>query len=261
MSARALLCGALLLSACWCEEDAAVTAEGFIRCHLADPPDEREWVHGDLSVRIEGRTLTVEGLPETFRIAVATGPASEVAPEAELIVYLGDLVEAPAPAAGLTLLVAGGTDEWDAWTGRPTSDGVVDATVLRLVRVGPIELVPVPGAPSGRYARTAGSCGVDDASPWDLDAPAPGVHRILLTWAAPRASGLLGIEAGSALVATIEARVRAEEVIFAWPRLDPRSVRPASGLWVTRADGSREAPGWTLWEAGEGGITRLSHSP
>lgn len=264
---RRLLCIVLLTSGCSCDEDADIRADGFVRCHLVEAPEAREWTYRDLRLRIEGRALSIEGLPETYRIAAAAGPASADAPEAQILVLVGDADPTLPDTEGLTLLLAGGADDWAEWRQRfagiegDTRLGIIDVTALRTIRAGPVELVFVPGAPNGRYARTDGCCGVDDAEPWELGAAEPGVHRVLVSWAAPEAAGLLGLPAGSEVISEVRDQVGAESVIFAWPRLDPRALRPARGAWVSRSDGSREPPGWDLYEASADGLRSVMDSP
>ena len=254
---------ALLAAGCTCGAGEDLRADGYLRCHLAEAPPEREWRHGELTLRVAERTLTIEGLPEPFELALAAGPSSASWPDADVRVLLGDL-RGPSPRGeGVTLLLAGGTDEPRAWrealgvSGDDT--GVIDITPLRSVRAGPVELVPVAGAPRGRYGLGDGFCGVgeEDVEAWDLPPAEPGVRRVLIAWAAPEAAGLMGLPAGSGVVSAIAARVGAAEAFFAWPRLDPRSVRPAAGAHVTRGDGSREPAGWDLLEVSANGL----HAP
>ncbi|MCA9607566.1 MAG: hypothetical protein KC619_18290 [Myxococcales bacterium] len=260
---------ALVLVGCSCEDDAtSLAADGYVRCHMADVQAETRHV-GDLTLRFEDRTLTVEGMPSSPTVAVATGPLSGEAPEADLYIVLGGLTEMPGldPHGGLVLAIAGGSDDGSRWQRALSIDpesnrGIFDATRLRLVRIGRLELVPVAGAPA-RYAATDQSCGrgPDEADEWALDPPGQGVTRVLVSWAAPEATGLLGQPAGDPTVGAIRAAAHAGPVVFAWPREDAAAVRPASGPWIVRGDGHREPPGWTLFEASDEGWRRRPDSP
>jgi len=257
-----LLALATLLAGCSCDEDPDLEADGYVRCHVAAPP-EGEHRAGDLTLRYDERSLTVEGLPEPFELAVAAGPLGDAVPDAEVLLILGEVTEAPDTDA-LVLLLAGGADRWETWRGLVSDSRprIVDATRLRSVRLGRIELVPVGGAPP-RYARTDGSCGIssDGAEGWELEAPRDGVTRVLVSWAAADGLGLYGERVEARAVAAVAERASTADAIFAWPREDPRSVLPASGPWVTRADGARAAPGWTVYEARADGLVRRPPSP
>jgi len=257
-----LLC---VWSGCSCDENAEIVADGYVRCHLAPPP-EGERHHGSLTLRFVERELTIEGLPERPRLAVGSGPLGDVAPpDADLLIVLGDLANEAVPETdALVILLAGGTDDWQNWSEGigAEREGVVDATPLRRITAGSLELIPVPGGPP-RYVGGDGCCGLTeaDAEHWQNEPAAAGTHRVLLSWAAPAAVGLLGLPVESPPVLAIQAEAAAPQTLFAWPRLDPRSVLPVSGPWVTRANGSREPPGWTVYEVGEEGLTRRSDSP
>lgn len=259
---------ALVLVGCSCEDDAeSLAAEGYVRCHMAAPAEGTRRI-GERTLRFEERTLTIEGMPSAVTLAVAAGPFGDEAPEADLYVLLGDLSEAPTfdPHGAPVLAIAGGADGWDRWrqavgnTGDTT--GLIDATPLRLVRAGPVELVPVPGAPS-RYAATDGACGRggDDAEEWSLETPGAGTTRVLVSWAGGDARGLLGAPAGDPMVRAIRSSAHAGPVVFAWPREDSRAIRPAAGPWIVRGNGHREAPGWTLFEADAEGWRPRPDSP
>ncbi len=251
-----------LLAGCSCEEDREdLAGDGRVLCHRATPPEGERRV-GDRVLRFEDRTLSIEGVGATVRVAVAAGPLGPELPDADVVIVLGGL-DRPIPDTHTVVLAIAGSDEWERWSEHvrvdiDTSPGVIDATRLRLVRAGPLELVPVAGAPA-RYAPTDGSCGLDeaDADAWDLEPPPAGVTRVLAGWAAPEAAGLLGLPAGAPVVEAIRARAHAGPAVFAWPREDPRAVRPAAGPWIVRADGSRDAPGWTRFEVSARGWERL----
>ncbi|MEQ8461408.1 MAG: hypothetical protein RLO52_14030 [Sandaracinaceae bacterium] len=266
-----------------CGEAAELSVSGahpYTRCHLAEPPEERVSAVGDLTLRFEDeRVLRIEGAPSSLRLAVFAGPVGASvpeAPEADLAIALGGLGDEPLTTLSAlgewgipVLVVAGGEERFE-----PLSDAfealegdarqrVIDATVLRLIRVGKLELVVVPGAPEGRYVTAGeGACGFGepDLAHWEMDAPDEGVRRYLLAWAGPAGTdatrGLLGAEAGSPLVARLMTSVGAEGALFAWPRSATGraagegmaltlGVAPIAGVTVLRADGSRAAPGVT----------------
>lgn len=312
-----LLCPALALAlagGCSCDDEAEeLSVEGehaFVRCHAAEAPEERRWRVGELALSTDdARHLRIENAPRPLRLAAFAGPgegdtdpAAVAALEPHLVAVLGDL--GPDPAGLLrelgelgvpVLVLAGGADRFeavreafDALTGA-AADRVLDATVLRSVRVGPVELVPVAGAPTGRYAVGPGACGLaaDDADGWALEEPADGVHRVLLAWAGPAGErpssvtrGLAGVEAGSPLVAAIAEAAAAEAALFAWPRTqvgraeaggargggpawDLRvAVPPLAGPALVRADGTRVRPHPILLRIGDDGLeVRAPDSP
>lgn len=265
-----------------CGEAAELSVSGahpYTRCHLAEPPEEGTYALGDLTLRFEGRALRIEGAPESTRLAIFAGPGQAAlpeAPEADLAIVLGGLGDDPGATlralGGWTipaLVVAGGEERFeplsDAFDGLDGATGrrVINATLLRVIRLGKLELIVVPGAPNGRYVTAGqGACGFGEADleGWDLDAPDDRVRRYLVSWAGPSGTdatrGLLGAEAGSPLVARVMASVGAEGAVFAWPRTSTGrpsgegmastlGVPPVAGVTVLRADGSRVAPGVT----------------
>lgn len=310
-------CLALVLftlgSGCSCDEESALAVSGpvpFVRCHAAPGPEERTWRLGDLRLHTDGqRALRIEGLPsssaEPLRLVVFAGPVlgdlgAVEALDPHLVAVLGDL--GPDPAGALeslgrlsvpSLVVAGGADEFaslrSAFEAREEEDGeaprVLNASVLRSIRVGALELVPVAGAPDGRYALGEGACGIagEDAGDWALEEPEEGVHRVLLTWAGTAGDGpssvtrgLARVEAGSPLLSRIARAASARGEIFAWPRTNAGrsdvggerspgpawnlrlAVPPLSGPAVVRADGTRVRPGPTLVLVGPEGLERTS---
>ncbi|HJL17842.1 MAG TPA: hypothetical protein RMH99_19410, partial [Sandaracinaceae bacterium LLY-WYZ-13_1] len=245
------ICLALLLVGCSCDDEEELAVEGdapYVRCHAAEAPAERRWSVGALRLARDGeRRLTIEGAPEPARLAVFAGPGPGARPseaaeavaglEPHLIAVLGDLGDEPGPLlaalGGLgppVLVVPGGADRRaplvEALEGLEgaAADRVVDASVLRAIRLGRLELVPVPGAPGGRYAVDEGACGFsdDDLDAWALDEPADGAHRVLLAWAGPEGEGdgsvtrgLMGTEAGSPRVGRLAEAVGARGALFA----------------------------------------------
>lgn len=293
------------MAACTCGGEEALRVSGdtpYVRCHAAPAPDGREWEVGSLSLHSEDRALRIEGAPDPLRLVVFAGPGEAPLPVGEirrarphLVAVIGDLGSPEATLGALAelgvpvLVVAGGEDRYGPLAeafedlDSDAADRIIDATVLRSVRVGPLELIPVPGAPGGRYAVGEDGCGVGegDVDGWALDGPEDGVHRVLLSWAGPRGAGpgsatrgLAGVEAGSALVSRIAERAHAGGALFAWPRtalgapevdaqpLDPGSasgalrlaVPPVAGAAVPRFDGRRVATGPTLLTVGRDGL-------
>lgn len=259
----------LALAGCDCGGETAARVDGptpYVRCHLEEPTGPAEREVGGLTLRRDERTLTIDGLPTPFRLAVAAGPA-ERAPEADLVVLIGGspTLEADAPVLWLDGAAPRQGVEDD-------SGGIIDATPLRLIRAGPLELVPVPGAPDGRYGEGE-PCGLgeDDVAQWDLGEA--GGPRFVLAWAGPAGHpatrGLLGVDAGSELITRIMSETHSTGALFAWPGLtrppeatEPTAdlvtaVGPAGGAPTVLEDGSRIRAGWTLFEVDEGGVARL----
>lgn len=268
----------------------------YARCAAAEAPRARTARIGGASVTLEGRVLSIAGLPVPFRAAVFRGPAPHGDPVlpaldaieaggAHLAIALGSLGDDAAAAEAVVgalsrlpmpvLLLGGGRDEpaivagaLDALTGE-AAERVIDVSALHEVRVGPITLVPVAGAPLGRYARSDAACGVGRE---DLDTLAaalgpgrPDERRILLSWAAPAgiaaALGLEGADAGSAELAELAERIGASQGIHAWPEtqagrvLDGHAIAPAlAGPSLGRADGSRAPSGPLVVEIGPEGL-------
>lgn len=284
-------------SSCGCGA-AAPLAGGptpYARCAIGDPPAEGTSRVGELSLRIEERTLTVEGLPETFPIALARGPAPfEVgaldelrASGARLVLIAGAIGDDEASAtrtlAALAalevpvLLLAGGRDEpavvRAALAALPAGARarVIDVSPLRAVRLGAqLALVPVAGAPGGRYARSDQACGVgeDDLSAiaGALGPPATGEQRLLFSWAAPAPhAGLERGDAGSPAIAALADEIGATGALVGWPEAHagelltgppiPVAVAPRLSGWpLVRADGSRATAGALVLHLGPSGI-------
>ncbi|AKF06735.1 hypothetical protein [Sandaracinus amylolyticus] len=290
-----LLCLPGCCSSCGCGA-AAPLAGGptpYARCAIADPPPARSARVGDLTWRIEDRSLAIEGLPESFPIALARGPAPFRDPlaldalgPARLLVVIGSLGDdeatATANVAALgqlsipTLILAGGRDDpahlraaLDALE-EPARDRVIDVSALRSVRIGThLVLVPAAGAPEGRYARADTACGLgaDDAEAIAdaLGDPGEGERRILLSWAAPAAIGAEGGDAGSPSIAALASTIGARHALVAWPESHAGRVlssddavtafAPAlAGPELVRADGSRAPSRPLLLTIGPSGI-------
>lgn len=275
---------------------------GFVRCLALEPPASRQWQVGGLTLVLEDRVLSIRGAPSPTNIAAFAGPAPGAlrsgrslvvggARPPRLALVLGGLGDQRAEAIRtaqalastnlLTLFVAGGRDEPEvvaaALSGLDEDQRarVLDITALERVVLGPVELVPVGGAPGGRYARTPGACGYDAA---DLDARAvvlggasTRARRVLVSWAAASpALGLFGVEAGDAELARFATRIGAEDGLAAWPR-EPaghalrgaarRWVVPAvGGLAVLGAEGGRVRPGPMFFTLGPSGLSSGSEA-
>lgn len=303
-SALAPLMATFVALGCSCGGDGGLRVSGdtgYVRCLAADPPSARTWALGSLRLVLEERRLVVEGAPRAARIAVFTGPVSDGAVRAlrrsrpTIAVVIGSIAATPREASASlrslaalevpVLVIAGGADRHDALEGAfdalegDARDRVLDATPLRAIRIGAIELVPAAGAPDGRYAISSEACGLsaDDvgAIADAVGAPERGVKRYLVSWAGPRGGGavtrgLAGVEAGSPLVADLADRIEAEGVVFAWPveptvavTHDPLRVLapPLSGAWIELADGTRRAPGATVLTVSGDGLLVADDSP
>lgn len=297
-------CAAALLVGCTCGSglERAGESHPYVRCAASDPPEPRELRTAASVVHIEGRDVTIEpsGAP---RIAVFVGPATAGEPFEPAL----DVLEAGAPSAlflvgsigddtasahatlaalatldAPTFLVLGGRDQPDivASALSDVDEGararLVDLSGVRSVRLGRLVLVPVPGAPDGRYATMGDACGLGVA---DVDAIASdlgggeGEHRVLISWAAPASGtastrGILGAEAGSSRVADVATRVGAVGWLAAFGATGPRPVRaaprwdvalavpPAVGV-TERDDGGHFGAVPLMLEVGESGLVVL----
>lgn len=265
----------------------------YVRCLADAPPPEGEREVGGLHLRITGRRLVIDGLRAPYRLAAFSGPFAGgrdalVAAEPDLAVVVGGLgddaaaaaeaLAALAPPGVPVLFVAGGEDRQPvrAATFRGLRDRTplaVDATTLRSVVAGPLELRIVAGAPDGRYAIADDACGVgpQDLRPADPPPSADAAHRLLVSWAAPRAQGLLGAPAGWPALAAYADALGVDHHLFAWPRLvhgsgpapadEPSEVstvlRPLVGAGVERADGRWAPPGVTVLRVDRGGVVEV----
>jgi hypothetical protein len=282
---------------------------------MADPPEAGTVAIGELRARFEGRRLVLEGTPRPLRLTAAAGPAPSeaslrghlAAGSPSLVVVIGGLGDrAPLAARRLVvlaelevpvLLVAGGRDRPSVWAeawelaeerlsdkgddGTAALARVIDAGPLEAIRVGGDELIPLAGAPAGRYAVADDACGF---GPEDLERraealgePPDGRRRWLVSWATPAVPGLAdgfgGAEAADSGLAAFMKRVGATGGLFAWPRTaagravtgsgaaaagptdDLRVVLPpASGVTSERPDGRRIPPGVTRLELGSKGL-------
>lgn len=287
---RALLCLSLVLAGCTCS-GAGPTAGGatpYVRCAMREPPPIESTV-GALHLHSEGRVLTIDGATAPIRIAAFRGaalaeepiePALDAIetghPTLQVVIgSLGDdaahvetLLRALATLERPTLVVLGGRDHpADLDTALAALDAaararIVDASGLRAIRIGGLELVPVAGAPDGRYSRDDEACGLgaDDVDAIAGDLGTGETPRFLLSFAAPSpASGLEGADAGSARVAELAAHIGARAGIYAWPDAPstPMLAPPLAGPPALLADGARLGPGALLVGADANGLTRL----
>lgn len=275
---------AVLAAGC-CSGGIAPQASGptpYVRCAMMDAPPARTTRLGDLTLTIAERELAIAGLSEAFPIAIVRGPAPRRDPidpaldrieeaGARVLIVLGSIGDdeesAIAAIAALgelsrpVLVLEGGRDEPAlvraaiAALEPPARERVIDVSALRRIRLGPLVLIPVPGAPSGRYARTDAACGFGEA---DLDAiasdigPASGERRVLLSWAAPAsvraAIGIEGADAGERGIATLAERIGARGGLHAWPEehagevLDGYAIASRDVLLVQVSSGGFSTP-------------------
>lgn len=290
--ARATILASLFVATgCTCS-GAGPTAGGatpYVRCALREPP-VIDATLGALHLRSSERVLSIEGASTPLRIAAFRGAALADEPiEAALdavdgaalqivIGGLGDdeahvesLLRALATLETPSIVVMGGRDHPADLAAALTAltpeerAKIVDASGLRAIRVAGVELVPVAGAPDGRYARDDEACGLGaadvDAIASDLGAAADGAPRFLLSYAAPAPMpGIEGGEAGSALVADLGTRVGALAALYAWPDAAAAGasqlVPPLAGPPALLADGSRLGPGVLLLDvSATGGLS------
>jgi len=289
--ARAFMSMALLAASVGCAPDVpselrVAGPHGFVRCLALPPPEAKNWRVGELAVELRARALTVRTPHGSLRAAAFTGPApvatdlrpalrALVSARAEVLLVLGGLgddreraVEAARALADtqrLVLFLAGGRDAPEVVAAaRDALDAeararLLDISALERVTIAGTELLPIAGAPGGRYTRSADACGFTDA---DLEARAAAVgneegasHRLLLSWASP--SLALGVDeapAGSDALARFATRVGARSVLAAWPREavsgtpteGRRIVPPIAGFAARTAAGGRSGPG-AMW--------------
>ncbi len=273
---------------------------GFVRCLALPPPDAKAWRLGDLVLELRERALSVRTPHGALRAAVFTGPApvatdvrpalrTLVAARAELLLVLGGLgddrasatqtARALAETGRLVLFLAGGRDAPEVVAA--ALDGldaeararVLDVSALERITVAGTELVPLAGAPAGRYARSADACGFTDA---DLDARAEtlgsgegAARRVLLAWASPApAPGIDDAPTGSDALARFASRIGARDVLAAWPREAAgvrsagagirRVVPPIAGFAARTGAGGRSGPGAAWLSFGPSGVTEIA---
>jgi hypothetical protein len=282
---------AAFLAACTCS-GAGPTAGGatpYVRCAMREPAAIDTTV-GALHLHTTERTLVIDGASSPLRVAAFRGAAladEPIEPALDAIeagspaiaILLGSIGDDEAHATTLltalaslsipTLVVLGGRDhpaDLDAAIASLPTEArthVIDASAFRIVRVGGVELVPVAGAPDGRYARDDEACGLgaSDADAIASDVGAAGeLPRVLVSFAGPSPlAGIEGGEAGSAPVADLASRVGAAHDLHAWPDApSPSLVPPLAGPPAALADGSRLEPGVLLVDVGPSGIAPVS---
>lgn len=297
--------GALLWAGCRdCRGDAGLAVEGetpYLRCLAAAPPEEGVHRFGAVVLRIRERTLTIEGLPKTVRLAVFSGPAFAEPPAAgelealraaapKVLFVLGGVGDTPELAAQTvrallavrvpTVVLAGGRDSRrriaDAIEAADSgAKGIIDVTSLDAVRIGSDTLLPVAGTYEGRQALGKDGCGYAES---DLDER---LERLRAT--AKTRSWLLAWEApGHAALAVFAGRTGARGGLFAWPYRDLMRPRGADGRklapgevaedlqlvvprWsgpaMQRPDGSRVTAGFALIELSPAGLRLLETAP
>jgi hypothetical protein len=213
----------------------------------------------------------------------------------DLLLMLGGVGDAPALASATfkalaslsmpSLIVLGGRDTWSAhekaFEELPAAARIIDATVLRAIRIGNQTLVPLPGAEKGRYAVQAAACGFDqpdlEAAAKELGPASAGENRWLLSWQAPaQVAGApgprtgAGAALGSLLLAQFAAKVGAKGALYAWPTdeaVTPPAARPAPlrvasvprlyGPRLETSSGSRIPNGVMVLEVGADGVRVL----
>lgn len=233
----------------------------YRRCLAAAAPGPRRWSVGALQLAIDGRTLSLGGLPPEVRLVAFSGPGPGPALTAHAVTALGAMkpqvallvggvgdslqsatatVQALAKAPFLTLVLAGGRDEPGVLEAALSAvdaarDRVLPISALRRVVLGGEVLVPVAGAPDGHYARTDAACGFGladlQAAAGELGHPVAGERRWLLSWHAPGRGGAgavardaRGLDLGSDMLAEFAERIGAPGGVFAWPAVRPVAV-------------------------------------
>lgn len=279
----------------------------YTRCALMDPPAARDVTLGAVRLEVVDRTVTVHAEAEAIRVAVARGPAGAGEPilpmldaieaaSPSVLILLGDhgdgegtsdasiaaMVAAFRELAIPVLLLPGGRDQGETLReALPTEGGLLDLSGVRSVRIGDLELVPLPGSPEGRYALEERACGIGEGDLEVIGSDVGGAGeglRLLLAYAAPatgdaRSAGIDGIESGSPLIAAALTRLGARGGIYAFPEAEigrpydgttrltvpsgpvdtlhlvvPRVLGPST----ERSDGSRQTSGVVVLEVSNG---------
>ena len=297
---------AALLSGCSCGGELLVDGPTpYQRCVAMGPPAARELDVGAVHLSVVERTVTIDA-PGVPRLALARGPAGSGEPivagldvlEAgapSAVILLGDLgdgegtdpesvralAEALAQLPVPVLLLPGGRDLAEPVREALPDDGhVLDLMGVRSVRIGTLELVPLPGAPDGRYG--TGGCGLSAQDVASIEGELEHVEgtRLLLSTFAPatgdpRTAGIDGHEAGSPLVRDALTTLSARGGIYALPEVaialpfdgTTRAAVPTDAVatlhlvvprWLGPAteqvDGSRQPSGVVVLEVREGGL-------
>jgi hypothetical protein len=288
---------------------AGCSAESKLRKEGATPyagpePDERTLRAGPWTLELKKRVLRVVGPTRALRLAALSAPGlgdplggdalarlREANPD--LLVLLGGVGDGPALASATfkalaslsmpSLIILGGRDTWSAhekaFEELPPNARIIDATVLRAIRIGNHTLVPLPGAEKGRYAQQSAACGFDqsdlDEAAQELGAPPAGETRWLLSWQAPTRVGAApgprsesGAALGSPLLTRFAQRVGAKGALYAWPTDEKTAVVQSGPLGVAAvprlfgprletSSGSRISNGILMLEVGSDGLRVL----
>ena len=302
-----LLCAAALTGCGSCQRGPAsdLRVEGptpYVRCLADEPPDDRSFRMGAFAAEVTDGVLRLRA-QGPVRLAVFSGPAPSTAsidealallPEVELLVVLGGLGDSEAQAAATlaalaatdtaVLFIAGGRDDavvlatvFEDLESEAT-ERVLNATALERIVIGGDALVPIGGAPGGRYARTDTACGYGEEDlrlrAEALGAAGEGERRWLLSWAAPTGlgPGIEGAEVGDDGLASFAETVGAAGGLHAWPRElaglgvegghgPQRVVSPIAGPASERADGTRVLPRPLILRLDEGGLGVAEEPP
>ena len=261
-----------------------MAGQSFVRCGQLDPPQAREATVAGLTLRVDGRVLTIL-TPGAIRIAAFAGPVGSTFTDADiarlkgsraqLALFMGGLGDTEALArANLaqlatvrlpTLFIAGGDDRasvieaaFDALD--PSArDYMIHASGLRELRIGTLRFAVVAGAALGRYARDGQACGftAEDLTEIAQAVAAGGADRPwLLSWHAPSGRGVSSsfgsTEVGSPVLA---AALDVAGSVSAFPEVEagrPMSSQAAivvprlSPTGTLRVDGSRVGAGLTV---------------
>lgn len=244
--------------------------------------------------------MSIAGPEAPVRFAAFAGPAPgrpdmEAALSAvseggvAFAVVLGDLgddadavdatLEALARLEMPVLVVPGGRDDATILSDRMEaledgeSERIIDVSGVDAVHVGGQTLLPVAGAPGGRYGRTADACGFTasdlEARAERIGGPEPETRRYLLSWAAPAggvAEGIAGADAGDEALATFAEAVGARGGLHAWPReaaglvVDDAGdrvevLRRIAGPVAIRGDAARPPVGPSFFSIGPDGLS------
>lgn len=304
------------LGGCSCGSDlAAGGPTPYVRCAMMEPPAPRDLSIGGVHLTVAERAITLEA--ESPRIVVARGAGGAGEPLLPVL----DAIEAASPSVvillgdhgdgeGLSesslaamvadfgqlnvpvLFLPGGRDAGPALREALPDDGaLIDLGGVRSVRIGGLELVPLPGAPSGRYAVDESACGLgsEDLSAIASDVGSADGLRLVLSYAAPatgdaRTAGLEGVEAGAPLIAEALTALGARGGLYAFPEAEigrpfdgtSRATVPTGALETLhlvvprllgpatfRSDGSRQVSGVVVLEVrtsptGEVGVAVVS---
>jgi hypothetical protein len=273
--------GLLTLLSVACSAESRLQVGGptpYVRCLAGPEPEARTLRVGAVSVAVEGRIVSVQGLPARPRLAAFSGPGFGRAPAAasvaalgkaaDLILMLGGLGESPDDARATlvaldklerpVLFLAGGRDRWAILEeALPSAARIIDVTRARELRIGRHTLLPVAGADSGRYSVDDHGCGFAASDLAELaedlgSGGARGTSRWLVAWHAPAAApghaGVTrtetGVDTGSWNLSRFAVQVGVKGGIYAWPaNQSGRSAlrqEPSIELVVPRLWGPRQ---------------------